>query len=188
MAVFLPNLAAAADGSDIDVTVQVDGRQVHTDVSFTVAAQPREAGAVLTDFAHMAQFVSNLSSSHVLSRNGNTVRVAQEGKAGAWPLSFAFHSIRELDLVPYELIRSHMVSGNMEKFEGITQLGREGDKTRVRYHSDAISSRWIPPVVGQHFIVSETREQFAEMRNEILRRKQAGLQQKVGMLALRTGV
>lgn len=184
----LPTQAGAVpNDGDIDVAVQVDGREVHTDVSFTVQAPPREAWAVLTDFDHMAQFISNVRSSHVLSRNGNTVRIAQEGKAGAGPISFAFHSIREIQLVPYELIRSHMVSGNMEKFDGTTQLGRDGDKTLIRYHSDAISSNWIPPIIGRRFIISETREQFAEMRNEILRRKQAGQQEKVGMTAFRQG-
>ena len=66
-----------------------------------------------------------------------------------------------------------MISGNMRKMEGTTQLVDEWAQTRIIYHTDSIPGVWIPPVIGKTFIEHEIREQFQEMRNEIIRRKQA---------------
>jgi carbon monoxide dehydrogenase subunit G len=159
--------------NDIQVSVQVDGRAVHTDVDFTVDASPREAWAVLTDFDHMGQFMSKLQSSHVLSHSGNTEQIEQAGKAGSGPFAFSYQSVREIQLSPYQSIHAHMLSGTMQKFDSVTQLAGEGGKTHIHYQADAVSSNWIPPVIGRQMIASETRSNFADMRREILRRKQA---------------
>ena len=170
---WLPLVAAgAASEAGIEVAVQVDGSAVQVDVNLTVPATPPEVWAVLTDFGHMPDFVSNLSSSQVLSREGNLLMVAQKGKASVGPLSFDFESIREIQLTPFELIRTRQIGGNLKKFEGITQLSGDNGQTHIHHHSNAISNVWIPPLVGRKFIANETREQFAEMRQEILRRKQ----------------
>ena len=169
----MPAFATNADERYIDVTVQVDGDAVRVDVGFTVRATQQEVWATMTDFDHLAEFISNLTASRVLSRSDDAVIVAQKGKASAGLLSFEFDSVREVHLKPFEHIRSRMLSGNMKHFEGNTHLGAEGDLTRVSYHSDAVSTVWIPPLIGRGFIESEVREQFAEMRREILRRKAA---------------
>lgn len=165
--------ACAEKDRDVDVTVQVDGDTVHVDVAFAVKASPQEVWAVITDFEHMAQFISNLTSSQVLSRNGNVVIATQKGKASVGPLSFEFDSVRELRLTPFEEIRTRMVSGNMKSFESVTRLHADGSATRFDYHSVAVPGTWIPPVIGRNFIEAETREQFGEMRREILRRNHA---------------
>ena len=169
----LPVGAAAASEDAIEVVIQVDGETVHADVNLTVHATPLEVWAVLTDFGHMQEFVSNLTSSQVLSREGNLVMVAQKGKASVGPLSFEFDSIREIQLTPFELISTRQVGGNLKKFDGTTHLAAENGHTRIHHHSDAIPNVWIPPLIGRKFIESETREQFAEIRQEILRRKQS---------------
>jgi predicted oxidoreductase len=39
--------------------------------------------------------------------------------------------------------------------------------------ADVVPGVWIPPVLGKVFIEHETFEQFQEIRDEILKRKQA---------------
>lgn len=141
------------------------------DVGFSVAATPQEAWAVLTDFDRMASFVSNLASSKVLSRNGNVLQIEQKGKAARGVLSFDFESVREITLTPPRAIHTHLISGNMKKFDGVTLISPENGGTRVTYHGESVPTVWVPPVVGTGFIASEVREQFQEMRAEILRRK-----------------
>ncbi|MFA7269044.1 MAG: SRPBCC family protein [Sterolibacterium sp.] len=169
----LPAGAEAAPGADIEVAVRVDGETVHVDVNFLVQATPSEAWAVMTDFGHMQDFISNLTSSQELSRDGNLVVVAQKGKASAGPFSYEFDSLREFRLTPFEQIRMRQLGGSMKMFKGTTLLAAENGYTRISHHSDAIPDVWIPPLVGRKFIASETREQFAELRQEILRRKQS---------------
>jgi len=169
----MPTAAGSETDAEQDVTVSVqkNGDAIVVDVNFRVAASQQEAWGVLTDFDHMSEFISNLQSSKVLGRNGNKLQVAQVGKAARGLFSFAFESVREIELTPYAAIRSRLLSGNMQKMEGVTLLNSEGGGTRVEFHGESIPSVWVPPVVGVKFIGSEVREQFREMRAEILRRK-----------------
>jgi len=173
--------AALADprhDEDIEVKVQIAGENVIVDLSLVVPATRQEVWAVLTDFEHMAGFVSNLKESKVINISGDTLNIFQRGSAKYGPISFPFESIREMRLTPFDKINSHMISGNMRKMEGTTQLLDEGGQTRIIYHTDTIPGVWIPPVVGKIFIEHETREQFQEMRNEITKRKQASTSSK----------
>lgn len=171
----LPAVHAASAEKDLEVSVTVEADDIHIDINMLVDAKPREVWAVLTDFDHMADFISNLSSSRVLSRAGNTLMIEQKGKTGVGPLSISFESVREMNLSPFERIRSHLVSGSMKKLEGLTKLTEESGKTRVQYHADAVSGSWLPTFAGRGFIEDETLEQFAQMRQEVMRRKQAGI-------------
>ncbi|WP_090829333.1 SRPBCC family protein [Nitrosovibrio tenuis] len=166
-------LADPRQDKDIDVKVHIAGESVIVDVTFAVPATRQEVWVVLTDFEHMADFVSNLKESKVVSTSGNTLKIFQRGTATYGPISFPFESTREIRLIPFEKIRSHMISGNMRMMDGTTQLIDEGGQTRIIYHTDTIQERWIPPIIGKVFIEHEIRKQFHEMRNEIIKRKRA---------------
>lgn len=153
------------------VQVRKNGDTIITEVSFSVAVTPQEAWAVLTDFDHMGSFISNLESSKVISRNGNVLQVEQKGKASRGMMSFSFESVREIELVPHRSIHTRQISGSLKKLDGMTLIAAEGHGTRVTYHGESISNVWVPPMVGTSFIASEVREQFSEMRAEILKRK-----------------
>ncbi|MDE2599809.1 MAG: SRPBCC family protein [Rhodocyclaceae bacterium] len=169
----LPVAHASQDEDGVNLNLNIDGDEVHLDISAVIEARPREVWAVFTDFEHMAEFVSNLKSSQVIARpSSNSMTVEQHGRAGSGLLSFSLDSIREIQIKPFESIRSRLLSGSMRKFDGITRLSEEGGKTRVSYHSDAISGVWIPPVIGRKLIEDEAREQFSQMLQEVMRRKQ----------------
>ena len=53
-----------------------------------------EAWQVMTDYDHMAKFVSNLDESKVMSRTGDTLTVFQKGTAKRGILTFAFENVR----------------------------------------------------------------------------------------------
>lgn len=166
-------LADPRQDKDIEVKVKIAGENVIVDLILVVPATRQEVWAVLTDFEHMAGFVSNLKESKVVSVSGDTLKIFQRGSAMYGPISFPFESTREIRLTPFDKIQSHMISGNMRKMEGTTQLVDEGGQTRIIYHTDTIQEVWIPPVAGKIFIEHEIREQFHEMRNEIIKRKRA---------------
>ena len=183
----LPAFADSQSGEDIEVKVQIAGENVIVDLSLVVPATRQQVWSVLTDFEHMAGFVSNLKESKVISMSGDTLKIFQHGSAKYGPLAFKFESTREMKLDPFDKIQSHLISGNMRKMEGTTWLVEEGSQTRIIYHTDTIPGVWIPPIVGKFFIEHETREQFLEMRNEIIKRKQSTtppLPQVAGMAVL----
>jgi len=164
-------MAEPAVDEDIEVKVKIDGASVTVDLSLVVPATRQEVWLVLTDFGHMADFISNLKESRVISTSGNTLKIFQRGVATYGPINFPFESTREIRLTPFDKIKSHMISGNMRRMEGMTRLIDEGGQTRIIYHTDTIQEVWVPPLAGNLFIEHEVREQFKEMRAEIMKRK-----------------
>ena len=157
---------------DIDVTVAVDEEKVSVDVHLPVAASRELVWSVLTDFAHMASFISNVQESKVMSSQGDKLVVRQSGTARYGPLSYSFDSVREIQLVPWDTIVTKLISGSMRRMDGLTRLSGQGNLTQVDYHADSVPGQWIPPLFGKAFIAHELREQFQQMRDEIMRRKQ----------------
>lgn len=166
-----PALAISQQDENIEISVQTPGESVIVDLSMLVPCSLQEAWGVLTDFEHMTGFVSNLKQSKVLSISGNTLNIFQSGSATYGPIDFPFQSTREIQLFPYSKILSHLISGNMRKMEGATRLVDESGQTRIIYHTDTIPGVWIPPIAGNAFIEHEVREQFHELRNEIVKRQ-----------------
>jgi carbon monoxide dehydrogenase subunit G len=168
--VCLGAVANAADDNDAQVRVQTRGDLLIVDASLSVAASPEEAWAVLTDFDHMANFISNLQVSRVVAATGNTIQVEQKGKSSHGPFSIAFESIKEYELNPFDSIRSRLISGTFKRFEGTMQLIVQGKATRLVYHGESIPEMWVPPLIGPALVRSEIQEQFGELRDEIVRR------------------
>jgi hypothetical protein len=166
-------VAAAATGEDdnrITVVVHQHDDAVHVDVRFRVGVHPPEAWDVLTDFDHLVGVVTSLESSKILSRSGTSIVVHQRGKATRGLLTFGFDTIREVKLTPYEEIRSHLISGTLKMSEGLTQLSSDGDGTLIVNHGEFTPNFTLPPILGVQFIEAETRKQFGELRDEMLRR------------------
>lgn len=172
------SLADSLEGKDIEVQVNMVGENIIIDLNFAVAATQQEVWEVLTDFDGMAGFVSNLEESKVVSVSSkDKFTIFQRGAAIYGPVSFPFESIREVRLIPHRKIGTHLISGNMRKLEGITHLIDDRGRTRVVHRTDAIPKVWIPEAVGKIFIEHEMREQFNDMRNEIIKRKRARLKE-----------
>lgn len=172
----LASLAAAAyagppDSQNIAVAIHRDGEAIEVDVDFLVEATPQEAWNVLTDYDHMARFVSHVAMSRIVGRAGDRLEVAQTSRLEFGLFELRFDNVREIDLVPLQEIRSKLVSGDMKASAFTTRLIIEGNSTRIRYHGRFVPGRWIPPLIGTAVLEAETRKQFAEFRAEILNRK-----------------
>lgn len=169
----VPGLAVSGGRNDVDieVAVRVDGEMVGVDVHMSVIASRELVWAVLTDFGHMAGFVSNVRTSRVVSSQGNMLVVQQSGMAQYGTMSYSFDSTREIRLMPWDSIESRQLSGNMRSMFGLTRLSEKDGVTLVEYHADSVPGQWIPPLLGKIFIAHELREQFMQVREEMLRRK-----------------
>jgi ribosome-associated toxin RatA of RatAB toxin-antitoxin module len=169
-------LCPLAQAQPVDVQVVLQGDKVVLDVTASVAAEREQVWAVLTDYEHMAGFVSNLKSSAVVGRENNALQVEQSGEARHGLLHFAFHSVRSVELVAPQEIRSHLVSGDFKSYEARTRLSAEdGGHTRIAFHGEYVPNRWVPPGIGPSLIKSETGKQYDELIAEIRRRKAAAV-------------
>lgn len=168
-----PSIAAAGATADIVVRASLDAGRVTIAVECPVHAPRAVAWEVLTDYDGMARFVSNLEESVVRLRFGDRLQVFQKGKATRGPFSFPFESLRDIELVPPVEIRSTMVSGDTMPASFTTRIEGAAPDLRI-VHSGTYTPRlWVPPLVGPALIEMETRKQYGEIRDEILRRTAA---------------
>lgn len=174
MLALLPVAACAAgDTSDIVVRIKKDGPTISVDVDCPVAATRAIAWDVLTDYDNMAKFISNLEQSVVRIHTGNRLLVYQKGKASRGPLTFPFESVRDIELMPEREIRSRMTSGDAMPAEFTTRIEERGTKLHIVHTGKYTPKTWVPPVVGPVLIEDETRKQYGEIRDEIVRRSRA---------------
>jgi len=160
---------APAVGED-DVSVEYRGGTYFSRATFTAPVPQTVAWEVLTDFEHMADFVPNLESSKILSREGNIWRVGQQGRADFGPFSFRFESERRIELQPRQLILARALSGSAKYMTSEMRLGREGGNTTFDYRTEMIPERWIPSSLGVNLLRHEMAEQLSAMVREMMRR------------------
>jgi hypothetical protein len=162
-------LRAAVD-EDIEVRVKKDGPEVAVEVDCPVNASVAVAWEVLTDYDHMSEFLSNVQSSSVQGRDGHTLQVYQKGKATRGLLSISFENLREVVLVPFQEIRSRLISGDMKASAFTTRVVDGGTLVHIINSGRYTPKIWVPPLIGPALIEAETRKHFGELRTEILRR------------------
>ena len=174
LAALLPLVVwSAGDTSDIVVRVQKDGATIIVDVDCPVAAEREVAWEVLTDYDGMAKFISNLEQSVVRIRTGSRLMVYQKGKASRGPLTFPFENVRDIELIPEREIRSRMTSGDAMPAEFTTRIESRGTQLHIVHAGKYTPKMWVPPVIGPVLIEDETRKQYGEIRDEIIRRSRA---------------
>ena len=173
----LPGLPAGSSVGDPDrdlvVQVKQSGGLITIEVSMHVDVPQVEVWNVLTDFDRMAQIVSNLESSRIVSRQGNRLVVEQRGSETHGLIKVAFHSMRNVELKPHGEMHSTLITGSMLRLDGVTRLATFGSGTRVTSFGELVPQTWLPPVVGTHFLEKATRKQYVEMRDEMIRRNRA---------------
>ena len=165
----IAGLQAATD-QDIQVRVKKNGPEVAVDVDCPVNASAAVTWEVLTDYDHMSEFLSDVQHSNVQARDGHTLQVYQKGKAERGLLSITFENLREVELVPYQEIRSRLISGDLKASAFTTRVVDDGTLIHIINSGRYTPKLWVPPVIGPTLIEAETRKHFGELRNEILRR------------------
>jgi carbon monoxide dehydrogenase subunit G len=164
--------AAAPDaGGNATARIEIEDDVVRIEAEASIPASIREVWEVLTDFENLPRYLSSVSSSKVLARNGNVVRLSQTGKVNFGPFSFEFQSIRELTLTPFEKFESQMIEGNMKRFRSSTRLESGAGVTRIRYQSEGVPDTFLPLSLLRSSIETGAREHYQEISREVLRRK-----------------
>jgi hypothetical protein len=184
VALLIAALSASAWGlnpnQDIVVRVEKDGQRIAVDVDCPVDAPWAVVWEVLTDYDHMAQFISNLQYSGVEEASDNVLRVRQKGQASRGPLTLKFDNVREVELVPHREIRSRMIRGDMKESNFVTRIVEVDTRIHIVNVGHYTPNVWVPPLIGPALIEAETQKQFGEIRTEILRRTAAARPPTVG--------
>ena len=148
----------------------MDRQIIAIDVDCPVDAPWSIVWEVLTDYDHMARFISNLEYSGVDKRLDNVLRAYQKGKASRGILTITFDNVREIELVPHREIRSRLISGDLKASYFVTQIVEVAARVHILSSGRYAPNRWVPPVIGPALIEVATQKQFGEFKTEILRR------------------
>lgn len=153
-----------------DIQVRRQGEAWTVEAQFVVPVPPSVAWEVLTDFDNMTAILTNLSSSRVLSRQGQVLQVEQKGLARFGIFSFAFESLREITLTPRRRIQARGLAGNTRQFESDMVLAPLVGGTRFSYRVTMIPDFWLPSLLGPSLLQHEMAEQFSAMAAEMEKR------------------
>lgn len=154
----------------LDVKVVTRKNVVVVDVRMVVDVDVPRAWSVLTDYAHMVQYLSDLRLSEVMSRRDNVLLVHQVGETRSGVLHFTYDTVRQVELTPMAEIRSKLVTGDFKSYSASTRLFPMTRGCVIVNHGEYVPNRWVPPLLGPALIEQGTRKQYAELRAEMLRR------------------
>jgi carbon monoxide dehydrogenase subunit G len=158
-------------GRDIAVHVAKDGNAFVVTAELTVAASVDEVWAVLTDFDHMAQILSNVDASQIANRDGKKFEVIQKSHTSAGALRISHDSVRQVELSPNQEIRSHLLKGDLKSSDFTTRIAEEGGGIKITVHGKFVAGGLSASAITPEAVESQTRRQYKELREEILRRK-----------------
>jgi carbon monoxide dehydrogenase subunit G len=161
----------AASPSDMDVKVQIVDDEVRTSVSLFVPATQQRVWDVITDYERAPQYLREVQSAKIVSRSGDTLRLAQRDEVKLGPFSIPIETVRDVKHVEPVRTESHLVSGSFKKYDAKIELAPEAGGTRVFYRSLTIPDSALAGFAGESTIRKHTEERFRQLRAEIVRRE-----------------
>lgn len=170
LVLFGPCPAVAAE---VVVDVSQLGEAFVVDATIDAPVSLQTAWAVMTDFAHMTSILNNLTTSKVISREGNTLIVKQEGVAKYGVFSYAFQSEREIRLEPMRRILAKNRSGTAKRMESETRFNHSWQGVRIDYHAEIVPDSMLARMFGASFVHHEIEEQFQLLLAEMKRREKS---------------
>lgn len=171
--VFLSSGASFGAEPRVVVGVSQAGEVFIVDAAIDAPVTLKTAWEVLVDFDHMTAILSNLTSSNVVSREGNTLIVKQDGVAKYGLFSFAFQSEREVRLEPMKRILTKNLSGTAKRMESEVKLGQTNPDqgVQIEYRAEIVPDSMLARMFGASFVRHEIEEQFRLMAVEMKRRE-----------------
>jgi carbon monoxide dehydrogenase subunit G len=157
--------------NEIVVNLRKSGEAFVVEARLDIPVPVRSAWEVITDFDNMTKILNNLTSSRIISRNGSSLNVAQEGVAHYGIFSYSFASEREIRLEPMTRILARQLTGTAKHFESEMELSASDRGTRLRYSAQIVPDSGFARAFGASFIEHEVEEQLTAMATEMLRRQ-----------------
>ncbi|KQW90133.1 cyclase/dehydrase [Massilia sp. Root418] len=134
--------------------VTQDGLHLYeVDASGIVQAPLATVWKTLTTYDRMNEFVPDMASCRVLSRNGNEVIIEQYGTARFLFMSKSIHLIVRATETPMQSIDIALISGDMKHYESRWELFPQPEGgTKVIYTGRLVPNFYVPGLLGTNII------------------------------------
>lgn len=144
------------DGAEGDKVYQVTS-------SGTVEAAPAAVWRILTDYNHLADYLPNLTSTRVVSRNGDRAIVEQLGTARFLFFSRTIRLLVQVNERAPDRIDIGLIEGDMKVYRASWELsplaGATG--TRVVYTATIVPKFDVPGIVGTSVVKRDIARMMA---------------------------
>ena len=166
----LPKLEVSVNRVDADAQ-----HMYEVDATATVAAPLPKVWRILTGYERMSEFVPDLESCKVLSRNGNEVIIEQFGVARFLFMSKAIHLIVRATEQPMSSIDISLISGDMKHYESKWELipVPETGGTKIVYSGRLVPNFYVPGILGAKMIRNDIEHMMSAVVARIERRDDA---------------
>jgi ribosome-associated toxin RatA of RatAB toxin-antitoxin module len=163
----LPKLEVSVNRVNMDAM-----HMYEVDATGTVAAPLPKVWRILTGYERMAEFVPDMESCKILSRNGNEVILEQFGVARFLFMSKAIHLIVRATEQPMSSIDISLISGDMKHYESHWELIPipETGGTRIVYSGKMMPNFYVPGLLGSKMIRSDIERMMSAVLARIDRR------------------
>jgi ribosome-associated toxin RatA of RatAB toxin-antitoxin module len=163
----LPKLEVSVNRVELDAM-----HMYEVDATGTVAAPLPKVWRILTGYERMSDFVPDMESCKVLSRNGNEVIIEQFGVARFLFMSRSIHLIVRATEQPMSSIDISLISGDMKHYESHWELipVPETGGTRVVYSGRLIPNFYVPGILGAKMIRRDIERMMAAVLARLDRR------------------
>ncbi len=175
----LPLLAllTPAQAAEVAVNVSRNGDAFHVEASAEFDGTVARTWQVLTDYGRLAEFVPDLQTSRVVSRDGNQAVVEQKGEARVLFFSYPIDVRLAITEYPHERVVSRAVSGNFREMHSAYSLEVGQGRVVLRYTGRMVPDFYVPPLIGTLALTHNVETSFRALVDEIERR-QAPLQKQ----------
>jgi ribosome-associated toxin RatA of RatAB toxin-antitoxin module len=153
--------------------VEQDAQHMYeVDATGTVAAPLPKVWRILTGYERMAEFVPDMESCKVLSRNGNEVIIEQFGVARFLFMSKTIHLIVRAVEQPMSSIDISLISGDMKHYESHWELipVPETGGTKIVYKGRLMPNFYVPGILGSKMIRSDIERMMSAVLARLDRR------------------
>ena len=165
-----PGLVRAAAADAIEARIERQGEYISVSASVLMQVDARIAWEVLSDYDHLAQFIPDMKSSRVVSRDGNRVRVEQKGEFGFFFYRQPVDVVLEVVEQPLRRIDARRISGNIRDLQTRYELEASDAGVKLDYVGRFIPEFSVPPLFGMPLVRRVVERRFRAMVEEIARR------------------
>jgi ribosome-associated toxin RatA of RatAB toxin-antitoxin module len=166
----LPKLEVSVNRVELDAL-----HMFEVDATGTVAASPATVWRILTNYERMSEFVPDMESCKVLSRNGNEVILEQFGVARFLFMSKSIHLIVRVTENGPNSIDIALISGDMKHYESHWELipVPETGGTRVIYSGRMVPNFYVPGLIGAKIVRSDIERMMGAVLTRLDSRRES---------------
>jgi len=165
-----PGPVGAAAGEAIETRIVRQGEYITVNASALMQVDARIAWEVLSDYDNLAQFIPDMKSSRVVSRDANRVLVEQKGEFGFFFYRQPVDVVLEVVEEPRRRIDARRISGNIRDLETHYELKASDAGVKLDYVGRFIPEFSVPALFGMPMVRRIVERRFRAMVEEIVRR------------------